>query len=70
MTLGDRIRQRYPRLIRAVASGNRLSESEAVDALVEYGIFGITEDTGAQATARLGGPLAAIRCAVRCRHRR
>jgi hypothetical protein len=68
MTMGDLVRQRYPRLIRAVQRGNRLSEPEAVNALVEYVIFGITDDTVSEATAPLGGPLAAIRQGFRYRH--
>lgn len=68
MTMGDVIRRRYPRLIRAVQRGNRLSEPEAVNALVEYEVFGITDDTYSEATAPLGGPLTVIRQGFRGRH--
>ena len=70
MTLGDEIRDRYPRLVRAVARGSGLSEPDAVTALVEHRIFGITGDSATKAIARAGGPLAAIRRGIRCRHAR
>jgi hypothetical protein len=68
MTLGDEMRQRYPRLVRAMRYAGLLTETEAIGALVDYKVFGIREGFGSEAVAHLGGPLAAIRHGVRCRH--
>ncbi|MBL3529490.1 MAG: hypothetical protein JMN27_17735 [gamma proteobacterium endosymbiont of Lamellibrachia anaximandri] len=68
MTLGDEMKRRYPRLIHAMQSVGLLTESEAIGALVEYGIFGIREGFGSEAVAHLGGQLAAIRHTIKCRH--
>ncbi|RLJ22484.1 hypothetical protein DJ030_01355 [bacterium endosymbiont of Escarpia laminata] len=68
MTLGDEMKRRYPRLIHTMQSVGLLTESEAIGALVEYGIFGIREDFGSEAVTHLGGQLAAIRHAIKCRH--
>ncbi len=67
MTLGDEIRRRYPRLIRAIRLAGLLTETEAVGALVDYKVFGIREGFGSEAVAHMGGPLAAIRWGVRSR---
>ena len=69
MTLGDEVRQRYPRLIRSLRQAGLLTETEAVGALVDYKFFGIREGFGSEAVAHLGGPLAAIRWGVQSRHR-
>jgi hypothetical protein len=53
MTLGDQMRQRYPRLIRSVQRVHRLSEHAALTAVVEYAIFGITDDTNETQLASL-----------------
>ncbi len=68
MTLGEQARRRYPRLIRSMYRTGRLSETEAVRALVEYQIFGIHEGLASEAVERLGGQLAAIRHGIRDRH--
>jgi len=64
MTLGDEIRRRYPRLIRAMRCAGLLTETEAVGALVDYKVFGIREGFGSEAVAHLGGPLAAIQFGI------
>lgn len=68
MTLGDQMRQRYPRLIRSVQRVHRLSEDVVLAALVEYAIFGITDDTNETNLASLGGPLAILRQGISRRH--
>lgn len=68
MTLGDEIRQRYPRLIRCMRNAGLLTESEAVGALVEYKVFGIHEDFGSEAVVHLDGQLEAIRHGIHYRH--
>jgi hypothetical protein len=68
MTLGDEIRRRYPRLIGSMRRAGALSEVDAVCALVEYKVFGIRDEFAAEAIARLGGQLAAIRHGIRYRH--
>jgi len=64
MTLGDEHRRRYPRLIRAMRCAGLLTETEAVEASVDYKVFGIREGFGSEAVADLGGPLAAIRFGI------
>jgi len=68
MTLGDQMRQRYPRLIRCLQRVHRLSEAEVLTAVVEYAIFGITDDTNETTLASLGGPLAILQWGIRRRH--
>lgn len=68
MTLGEQARRRYPRLICSMRRTGRLSETEAVRALVEYQIFGIHEGFASEAVERLGGQLATIRHGIRHRH--
>lgn len=68
-TLGDQIRNHYPRLIRCLKIQCDLHEPEAVRALVEYQVFGMIEGFGdGLVTVVFGGPLAAIRHAIRHRH--
>jgi len=67
-TLGDVMRGRYPRLIRAMQRGIGLSEPDAVNALVEHAYFGITDDTLEHSIRALGGPPAAIRLGFCRRH--
>ena len=68
MTMGDQMRQRYPRLIRSVQRVHGLSEVAALTVLVEYAIFGITDDTNETHLASLGGPLAILRQGIIRRH--
>ncbi|MBK9132415.1 MAG: hypothetical protein IPM20_12365 [Gammaproteobacteria bacterium] len=68
MTMGDQMRQRYPRLLRSVQRVHGLSEAAALTVLVEYAIFGITDDTIETHLASLGGPLVILRHGISRRH--
>jgi len=68
MTLGDQLQNRYPRIICSVARVHRMSEDAAVTAIVEYTVFGITDDTMDPQLAALGGPLAILQAAIRQRN--
>ena len=63
----DEVRMRYPRLLQALRWSCILTEGEAVGAVVGYLINGAS-DMGSEAVAHVGGSLAAIGHAVRCRH--
>ena len=67
MTFGDEMRERYPRLIRAIQQAGTLSEPEAVGALVDHKVFGVDDGFGSEAVENLGGPLAAVRHGIRFR---
>ena len=68
MTMGDQMRQRYPRLIRSVQRVHGLSEAAALTVFVEYAIFGITDDTNETSLASLGGPLTILQQGIIRRH--
>lgn len=67
MAMGDEIRRRHSRLVRAMHGAGLLTETEAVGALIDCKFFGIREGFGSEAVAHLGGPLAAIRFGVQRR---
>ncbi len=70
IALGDEIRQRYPRLLRLLQSRCRLSEDQALEVLVSYQVFGITDGLPWDPiTLCFGGPLNAIQRAIDQRHR-
>lgn len=60
-TLGDEARERFPRLIAALCSASGLDEAQAVEALVEYHVFGIRDELASPPVAALGGQFEAIR---------
>ena len=67
-TLGEMVRTRLPRLVAALRAAGDLDEAQAVEAIVEYRDFGITDELACPAVAALGGQLEAIRHAIRHRH--
>ena len=66
-TLGDEARERFPQLIAALCNAGRLDEAQAVEAIVEYHVFGICDELASPPVAALGGQLEAIRHAFRHR---
>ena len=67
VTMGDLARVRFPRLLAALQRVADLTEPGAVEVLVEYHVFGISNEPTTPAVTRLGGQLAAIRYAIRHR---
>ena len=65
-TIGEVLHCRYPRLIQAMCRSG-LEASAAIEALVEYQVFGMTTEAFS-CVSHLGGPLAAIRQGIRHRH--
>lgn len=60
------VERRYPLLLRALRWGAILTQGEAVGAVQGYLING--NHAGSEAVAHIGGAVAAIRQAWRCRH--
>ena len=68
LTIGDVTKDRFPRLVTALQRCAGLDEADAVNALVEYHVFGIRNELAAPAVEHLGGQLGAIRYAIHHRH--
>ncbi len=67
-TYGDLARVRYPRLLAALERTAGLAAADAVEVVVGYQAFGITDECATPGVARFGGEHAAIRYAIRHRH--